>query len=77
MSLFCKQCQSRRLPVILSAGEKTMWLCEKCKNFADIDDFIIREQTEEEIQENIRKIEEFKNVTIAQGEKLVRRKGVN
>jgi len=77
MSLFCKQCQSRRLPVILSVGEKTMWLCEKCKNFADIDDVIIREQTEAEIQENIRKSEEFEDAIIAQGEKLIRRKGVN
>lgn len=77
MSLFCKQCNSRRLPVILSTGEKTMWLCEKCKNFADMDDFIIREQTEAEIQKNIRKSEEFENTIIAQGEKLVRRKGVN
>lgn len=54
-----------------------MWLCEKCKNFADMDDFIIREQTEAEIQKNIRKSEEFENTIIAQGEKLVRRKGVN
>jgi len=77
MSLFCKQCKSRRLPVILSESEKTMWLCENCKNFADIDDVIIREQTDEERKENRRKLEEFENTTIAQGEKLVRRKGVN
>ena len=36
-----------------------MWLCEKCKNFVDIEDFIIREQTEEERQESKRKLEEF------------------
>ena len=59
MPLFCKQCESRRLPVMLSAGEKTMWLCEKCKNFVDMEDFIIREQTEEERQESKRKLEEF------------------
>jgi hypothetical protein len=59
MPLFCKQCKSRRLPVILSAGEKAMWLCEKCKNFVDMEDFIIREQTEEERQESKRKLEEF------------------
>jgi len=51
MPLFCKQCESRRLPVMLSAGEKTMWLCEKCKNFVDMEDFIIRESK--------RKLEEF------------------
>ena len=59
MPLFCKQCESRRLPVMLSAGEKTLWLCEKCKNFVDMKDFIIREQTEEERQEIKRKLEEF------------------
>ena len=54
-----------------------MWLCEKCHNFADMEDFIIREQTDEERQESKRKLEEFENSTIPQGEKLVRRKGVN
>jgi len=77
MSLFCKQCGGRRLPLILSVGEKAMWLCEKCKNFADMEDFIIREQTEEEIQENRTKLEEFENNIISQGEKMIRRKGVN
>ena len=59
MPLFCKQCESRRLPVMLSAGEKTMWLFEKFKNFVDMEDFIIREQTEEERQESKRKLEEL------------------
>lgn len=61
----------------MSVGEKTLWLCEKCKNFVDMEDFIIREQTEEEIQESKKKLEEFENSFSPQGEKLVRRKGVN
>ena len=77
MPLFCKQCESRRFPVILSVGENTMWLCEKCHNFVDMEDFIIREQTDEERQKAKRKIDEFENTMISQGEKLVRRKGVN
>ena len=44
---------------MLSAGKETLWLCEKCKNFVNNDDFIIREQTEEERQEIKRKLEEF------------------
>ena len=77
MPLFCKQCESRRLPVILSLGEQTMWLCEKCNNFVDMEDFIIRERTDEEKQNSERKLEEFENTTIPKGEKLSRRKGVN
>jgi hypothetical protein len=26
----------------------TLWLCEKCKNFVDTNDFIVREATSEE-----------------------------
>lgn len=77
MPLFCKQCEGRRLPIVLSESDKAMWLCEKCQNYVDADDFIIREQTDEERQENKRKLEEFKNTTVSKGEKLVRRKGVN
>ena len=77
MALFCKQCENRRLPVILSAGEQTLWLCEKCNNFADMEDIIIRERTDEERQKSERMLEEFRNTTIPNGEKLSRRKGVN
>jgi len=58
MSLFCKQCESGRLPVMLSEGEKTMWFCEKCNNFVDKKDVIMREQTNEEKQEAKRKLKE-------------------
>ena len=77
MPLFCKQCEGRRYPIVVSEGEKAMWLCEKCNNFADMDDVIIREQTEKEREETKRKLQEFENTTIPQGEKLTRRKGVN
>ena len=77
MPLFCKQCESRRFPIITSTDEKALWLCETCHNFVDMNDFIIREQTDEERQESKRKLEEFENTTIPKGEKLVRRKGVN
>lgn len=43
MPLFCKQCESRRLPRWMNADNVTLWLCEKCKNFVDKDDMIIRE----------------------------------
>ena len=52
MPLFCKQCKSRRFPKILATDEKALWLCEKCNNFVDMEDIIIREQTDDEIQEN-------------------------
>jgi len=59
MPLFCKQCNNRRLPRWMTAEKMTLWICETCKNFVDADDFIIREQTEEERQESKRKLEEF------------------
>ena len=55
----------------------SLWLCEKCKNYTDAEDFIVREQTEEEIQEIKKKLEEFEKTTNFPKEKLSRRKGVN
>lgn len=77
MSLFCKQCNSRRFPEHHGAEKQTMWLCKKCENFVDMEDTIIREQTEDERQEVKRKLEEFENTINFQDEKMVRRKGVN
>ena len=55
-----------------------MWLCEKCENFVDSDDVIIREQTKSEKDEINAKLETFKTSTAStSGEKRVRRKGVN
>ena len=77
MPLFCKQCDSRRLPVFMKEENTSLWLCEKCKNFVDMKDFIVREQTDEERQEALRKLEEFERTSNFPKEKLVRRKGVN
>ena len=43
MPLFCKQCKSRRLPKSVIPENKTLWLCEKCRNFVNSEDFIVRE----------------------------------
>jgi len=43
MPLFCKQCNSRRFPKWMKAENVTLWLCEKCGNFSDDNDIIIRE----------------------------------
>lgn len=77
MSLFCKQCNSRRLPERHEAEKQTMWLCKKCENFVDMEDIIIREQTDEERQEVKRRLEEFEKTINFQDEKMIRRKGVN
>lgn len=77
MTLFCKQCNDRRLPEYIQAEKQTLWLCKKCQNFANDEDSIVREQTEDERNEIKRKLEEFeKTVNFPKG-KLVRRKGVN
>ena len=77
MPLFCKQCNGRRVPIFMNKENTSLWLCEKCKNYTDTEDFIIREQTEEEIQEIKKKLEEFEKTTNFPKEKLSRRKGVN
>lgn len=78
MPLFCKQCNARRLPIFQSTEKITLWLCEKCENFVDSDDVIIREQTKSEKDEINAKLETFKTSTAStSGEKRVRRKGVN
>lgn len=77
MTLFCKQCNRRRLPEYSEAEKQTLWLCKKCQNFANGDDVIVREQTDDERKEVKRKLEEFeKTINFPKG-KLVRRKGVN
>jgi hypothetical protein len=48
MPLFCKQCTGRRLPKTAMPENRTLWLCENCKNFVDLEDFIVREAKEEE-----------------------------
>jgi DNA-directed RNA polymerase subunit M/transcription elongation factor TFIIS len=77
MTLFCKQCNSRRLPEYHHVEKATLWLCTKCKNFTDIDDLIIRDQTDEEREKVKRKEKEFEESTNFPSGKLDRRKGVN
>jgi len=77
MTLFCKQCNERRLPIVFAKDKAPLWLCEKCENFADGVDTIIRELTKEEKDEMAKKIEEFEKDAVQTGEKLSRRKGVN
>ena len=77
MTLFCKQCNERRFPIVQQNDKPPLWLCEKCENFADGEDTIIREFTEEEKNEMNAKLEDFDNNAVQTGEKLKRRKGVN
>ena len=51
MTLFCKQCDERRVPIVFAKDKAPLWLCEKCENFADGNDIIVREQTKEEKDE--------------------------
>ena len=77
MPLFCKQCNGRRVPVFMKEENTSLWLCEKCKNYVDAVDFIVREQTEDERQEIKKKLEDFEKTSNFPKEKLSRRKGVN
>ena len=78
MPLFCKQCNDRRLPVFQSEDKIALWLCNKCENYVDQDDQIIRELTKEEKDEMNAKLDEFRESTkLLPGEKRERRKGVN
>ncbi len=77
MTLFCKQCNERRLPIVFAKDKAPLWLCGKCGNFADGADVIIREITKDEKDAISKKLEDFENNTVLTGEKLSRRKGVN
>ena len=77
MPLFCKQCNDRRLPIFQTTEKMTLWLCEKCENFVDPQDNIIREWAKSEKDEANSKLENFKNSVVLTGEKMTRRKGVN
>ncbi len=77
MTLFCKQCNERRLPIVQAKDKAPLWLCEKCENFTDIDDMIIREQTKDEKDAAISKLKDFQKDFVSTGEKKSRRKGVN
>ena len=78
MPLFCKQCNERRLPIFQETEKKTFWHCEKCGNFVDAENMIIREVTEAEKNEMNAKLKEFEKKTESlPGESLSRRKGVN
>jgi hypothetical protein len=78
MTLFCKQCNGRRVPIFQKTENISFWLCENCKNFTDADDNILRELTELEKIEMKKELEDFKedNSKFSK-EKMVRRKGVN
>ncbi|MCV0430333.1 hypothetical protein [Nitrosopumilus sp.] len=77
MTLFCKQCNERRLPIVFAKDKPPLWLCDKCENFADGEDNIVRELTKEEKDEMKKKLDDFEKNTVLTGEKLSRRKGVN
>ncbi|MGH1567470.1 MAG: hypothetical protein ACRBB5_08675 [Nitrosopumilus sp.] len=78
MPLFCKQCNERRFPIFQPTEKITLWLCEKCENFVDPDNLIIRELTKSEKDEMNSKLEDFRKSTEStSGEKRIRRKGVN
>ena len=42
MSLFCKQCNNRRLPIWMKVENTTLWICKTCGNFTNEKDVIIR-----------------------------------
>ena len=65
------------MPIVFAKDKAPLWLCEKCENFADGEDIIIREVTKEEKEDMKKKLEDFENNTKLNGEKLKRRKGVN
>ena len=67
----------RRLPIYQVTEKDTFWHCEKCGNFADKDDVIIRELSKTEIDAMNKKLEDFKKNVVLTGEKMSRRKGVN
>ena len=77
MTLFCKQCNQRRLPIVFAKDKPPLWLCERCENFADGEDIIIRELTKDEKDQMVKKLDDFEKNTVLNGEKLHRRKGVN
>ena len=77
MPLYCKQCEERRYPQYSAEDKGTLWLCNKCQNYTDAEDVIIREQTQEERDQVKAKAEEFERTSKFSGEKLSRRKGVN
>ena len=53
MPLFCKQCTGRRLPKTPMPENRTLWLCENCKNFVDSKDFIVREAESNEYDKSL------------------------
>jgi hypothetical protein len=78
MPLLCKECNGRRFPIAFPEERDALWLCEKCKNFVNINDEFIREWTEKEIEENRLKLENFNNdVTVEKTREIRRRSGVN
>ncbi|WP_148703943.1 hypothetical protein [Nitrosopumilus piranensis] len=77
MPLFCKQCEGRRYPIYKESDKGTLWLCNKCQNYTDSEDVIIREQTEQERTNVKAKADEFEKTSNFPAEKLSRRKGVN
>lgn len=78
MTLFCKQCEGRRVPIFQKEENTSFWLCEKCGNFTDADDNIIRELSESERKGLEKELEDFERDTVSlPKEKMTRRKGVN
>ena len=78
MPLFCKQCNERRVPIFQKEENTSFWLCEKCQNFVDADDNILRELKESERKALDKELEDFERDTESlPKEKMTRRKGVN
>ncbi len=77
MPLFCNQCEGRRVPIFMKEENSSLWLCQKCENYVDAENIIVREQTEDERQKIKKKLDEFEKTSNFPKEKLARRKGVN
>tara|TARA_B110000438_G_scaffold246374_1_gene247913 strand:- start:31 stop:267 length:237 start_codon:yes stop_codon:yes gene_type:complete len=78
MPLLCKECNGRRFPIAFTGERDALWLCEKCKNFVNMEDEFIRDWSEKEIEENKLKLDNFNNdVTTEKTPEVKRRSGVN
>ena len=43
--IICKNCHSNRFPKWSSAGKMTVYLCEKCKDIVDKDNFVVTDDS--------------------------------
>ncbi len=43
--IICKKCKSNRFPKWQSAGKMTVYFCQKCGDFVDIDNFVVKDDS--------------------------------